>query len=238
MYLDGPCFALPNPYPFHLFFSFLSALCLLSLSLFNHTVNQIKENVLLLPEEECQLHTLPCPFHLPFLTFLFLLFISTRRSTTHSRHHSPRIPLATPTCKPPTLSVTLPPPNRPYPRLSSFSAIISQPSHPELTGLLQPIINFSSPSNKHPTLQPIFYQWSPFSIYPTTATATPTASRPITITSPLATTTTPTYLSMVRTSPEPSTSYFSQQECSPIRSVAISISPLWSCTSRFCHSRR
>jgi len=77
----------------------------------NHTVHQIKENVLLLAEEECQLHTLLYRFHFRFLTFLFLLFISTRRSTTHSRPHSPHTSLATPTCKPLSFSVSLPPPN-------------------------------------------------------------------------------------------------------------------------------
>ena len=114
----------------------------------------------------------------------------------------------------------------------------SQPFHAELTGLLQPIITFSSPSNKLPTLQLVFCQWSCFTIYPTAATATSTSRRPITTKSPSTTTTAPACLSMVRTSPEPSTSDFSQQECSPIRSVSITVSPVWSCTSRVCHSCR
>ena len=170
---------------------------------------------------------------LPF----FFFFISTRRSTTHSPPHSPHTSLATPTCKPLALFVY------PYPHLTPHSTILcnSQPSHPELTGLLQPIINFSSPSSKLPTLQLVpllFRQWPRFTIYSTAATATSTDPRPITITSPCATTTAPACLSMDRASSEPSTPDLSQQECSPIRAVAIAISPIWSCTSRVCHSRR
>ena len=136
-------FTRPHPVPFA-----LSPLLLLSNSP-NHTVHQIKENVLLLAEEECQSHTLLNRFHNCFLTFLFLLFISTRRSINHSPPHSPHISLATPTCKPLALFVSLPPPNRPYSRLPPFSPI---PSHPAQN--LPGSYNQSSVSLRPPTNSP------------------------------------------------------------------------------------
>jgi hypothetical protein len=81
----------------------------------NHTVHQTKENVLLLAEEDCQFSPSSPRFYFPFLTFLFLLFILTRRSTILRPPHSPRISLATAICKPIALSVPLPPPNRHHP---------------------------------------------------------------------------------------------------------------------------
>lgn len=66
--------------------------------------------------------------HFPFLTFLFLLFILSRRSTTLRPPHTPRISLATATCKPLALSVPLPPPNRHCP-----PAIIRRTANPPRT---------------------------------------------------------------------------------------------------------
>jgi hypothetical protein len=116
----------------------------------NHTVHQVKENVLLLAEEECQLHTLD-RFHHSFLTFLFLLFISTRRSINHSPPHSPHISLATPTCKPLALFVSLPPPNRPYSRLPPFSAILSHPAQNLPGSYNQSSISLRPPTNSPPS---------------------------------------------------------------------------------------
>lgn len=147
-------FSRPPPRPF-CSISLLALLPLLFSNTPNHTVHQIKENVLLLAEEEREASTTARP--------------TARTSLSRCRH----------------------------------------PSRPELTGFLQPIINFSSPSNKLPTLQLVFCQWSRFAIYSTAATATSTAPRSITITPPSATTTAPACLSMDRTSPESSTPDFS-----------------------------
>jgi hypothetical protein len=138
----------------------LFALSLLALSLLlcnlsnspNHTVHQIKENVLLLAEEECQLHTLTRPFPLySFLTVLFLLFISTRRSINHSPPHSPHSSLAMPTCKPLALFVSLPPPNRPYTRLPPFSPILSHPAQNLPGSYNQSSISLRPPTNSPPS---------------------------------------------------------------------------------------
>ena len=87
-----------------------------------------------------------------------------------------------------------------------------------------------------PTL--VFCQSPRFTIYPTAATATSTDPCPITIISPFAAKATPACLRMDHSSSEPSTSDLSQQECSPIRTVAPTISSIWSCTSCVCYSRR
>ena len=177
----------------------------------NHTVNQTKENVLLLPEEDCQFPPSSLRFHFRSLTFLFfssLLFISSRRSTPLRPPRNPCIFLATATCKSLALSVPLPPLNRPLP---SFSTMISQPTLPEHTGLVQSIIRFSSPSGQLPALQSIWCQRTRVTIHPTAGTPTPSDQLPVSITTPSATTTTaPACLSMDCSSPEPSPPELSQ----------------------------
>lgn len=90
-------------------------------------------------------------FHSSFLTFLFLLFISTRRSITHSPPHSPHISLAMPTCKPLAPFVSLPPPNRPYTRLPPFSAILSHPAQNLPGSYNQSSISLRPPANSPPS---------------------------------------------------------------------------------------
>jgi hypothetical protein len=175
------------------------------LQLPNHTVHQIKENVLLLAEEECQLHTLLDRFQCSFLTFLFLLFISTRRSTTHSPLHSPHISLATPTCKPLALFVSLPPPNPPYARLPPFSPILSHP-----TQNLPGSYNQSSTSLRPPTNSPPSNSSSVNGLASQSTQQLPPQHQPTPAQShPCATKATPACLSMNHSSSEPSTSDFS-----------------------------
>jgi hypothetical protein len=140
-----------------------------------------------------------------------LLFISYRRSTRPRWRHRPHSPLATPTCKPVTLSSAFTAALTAY-RITVYYpsyAIISQPTHSEHTGQFLPIIHFSSPLYKLPPLQLILCQWPHFTIYSTTATPTTGASHSITITNPSTTTTAAASLPMVCTASEPLASYLS-----------------------------
>ena len=200
----------------------------------NHTVHQIKENVLLLAEEACQFPpSSPLPHSFPHISFSSLpsLHLKTGEapdsgpataSTSLSRHRhvSPLLYLK-----------RLRPPNR-----QSSVYHPTQPNHPERTWYFRSTTSFSSPSYKLSPLKLAPCQRSRFTVIPTapTASATPhlIAITPPTSSSTTTTTTATACLPMVGTSPESLTSHTYQQECSSPGAVAITISPIRSCPSR------
>lgn len=81
----------------------------------------------------------------------FFFFISTRRRITRSPPHNLRISLAIPTCKPPALFVSLPPPNRPYAYLPPFYVILSHPAQNLPGSYNQSSLSLRPPTNSPPS---------------------------------------------------------------------------------------